>query len=157
IQPTRREILGGLAAAALAARLPSAGAGDKPAEARRFDFHHHFAEPSLLPKEIQKGAGRFRSIEAMDKGGVTTAFLSGFTGPEAPPDAKEEAARARKTNAYGAKLATDHKGRLGLFAVLPLPHIDESLKEIEYALDTLKTDGVCLFTNYGNRWLGDKA
>jgi hypothetical protein len=155
-KPSRRELLGGLAAAALAARLPCAGAGDKPADARRFDFHHHFLAPSLLPEGAPKDAAQFKSIEAMDKGGVTTAFLSGFTGP-ASPVAKEEARRARISNEDGAKLVSDHKGRLGLFAVLPLPHIDESLKEIEYGLDTLKTDGVCVATNYGNRWLGDEA
>ena len=74
------------------------------------------------------------------------------------PVGKDEAVfKARITNEYGGKVVSDHKGRFGLFASLPMPHIDESLKGIEYALDTLKADGVFLWTNYGNRWLGDKA
>lgn len=36
----------------------------------------------------------------------------------------------------------------------PLPHIDESLKEIEYAFDTLRVDGVGIMTSYGDKWLG---
>ena len=163
---TRRQLLGGLAAATLAARLPSADAGDKPADGRRIDVHHHFFAPALAKKIADKaptpGPMRTwtpaRSIEAMDKAGVATAFLSGSTVFDLSPDARDEAVRqVRIVNEYGANLVADHKGRFGLFAVLPLPHIDESLKEIEYALDTLKADGIFLWTSYGNLWLGDKA
>jgi 6-methylsalicylate decarboxylase len=38
--------------------------------------------------------------------------------------------------------------------MLPFPHIDECLKEIEYAFDTLKVDGVGCMTSYGDKWLG---
>src|SRR5215831_13484176 len=143
--PSRRELLGGLAAAALADRLPCAGAADKPGDAGRFDFHHHFFAPELGKKLAEKAPtpGPFltwtpaKSIEAMDKAGVATAFLSGSAAWYLSPDEKGEAVRqTRIVNEYGAKLVSDHKGRFGLFAFLPLPHIDESLKEIEYALDT---------------------
>ena len=45
---------------------------------------------------------------------------------------------ARESNEYAKKMMADHPGRFGVFATLPLPHVDESLKEIAYAFDTLK-------------------
>ena len=38
--------------------------------------------------------------------------------------------------------------------MLPLTDIDAPLKEIAYALDTLKLDGIGLMTNYRDKWLG---
>jgi predicted TIM-barrel fold metal-dependent hydrolase len=60
-------------------------------------------------------------------------------------------------NEYGARLVSDHRGRFGLLAALPMPDVRASLREIEYVFDALKADGVGLLTSYGNRWLGDAA
>jgi aminocarboxymuconate-semialdehyde decarboxylase len=64
---------------------------------------------------------------------------------------------ARRVNDYTADLASVHTSRFGNFATLPLPDIDGALAEIEYALGTLKADGVILLANYLGKYLGDET
>jgi len=143
----------------------------QPESPRRLDVHHHFASPrykAMLAEAKRQGWDTFqpwdakRDIDAMDQGGVATAFLSVSTpglwaGDEFTPERDRAIALARDMNEYGARLVRDNRGRFGLFAALPLPDIDASLKEIAYAFDTLKADGVGLLTSYGNQWLGEKS
>ena len=51
-------------------------------------------------------------------------------------------------------VAKDPK-RYGMLACLPCAHIDASLKEVEFACDTLKTDGFCMLSNAGGTYIGD--
>lgn len=51
----------------------------------------------------------------------------------------------------------DYPGRFGLFASLPLPNLDAALMEIEYAYQTLKADGISLYSSVGEQYIGDPA
>jgi predicted TIM-barrel fold metal-dependent hydrolase len=64
---------------------------------------------------------------------------------------------ARTVNDAGARLVLDHSSRFGLFASLPLPDVEGSLFEIEYAFESLDADGVVLMTNARGIYLGDSA
>jgi predicted TIM-barrel fold metal-dependent hydrolase len=132
------------------------------ANPNRIDVHHHIVPPTWLAAMDLIGRSNpplthwsiQKTLDDMDKGGVGTSIVSPTT-PQVTPLGVEAAVRiARESNEYGKKLMTDHPGRFGVFATLPLPHIDESLKEIAYAFDTLKVDGVGIMTNYGDKWLG---
>jgi predicted TIM-barrel fold metal-dependent hydrolase len=133
---------------------------------RRIDVHHHFANVELMALMTQKKTSGFgtwngyspaKAIEDMDKGGVQASMVS-ITTPGIWFGAAEETKRlARELNEYGAKMVSDYPGRFGLFAVLPLPNATNALKEIEYAFDTLKADGVGLLSSYADKWHGDAA
>jgi predicted TIM-barrel fold metal-dependent hydrolase len=96
-----------------------------------------------------------RQYEEMDKAGVSRALLS-ITTPGVTVEGEPGARLTREANEYGAKIAGDSKGRLGLFVyVQHAEQTDATLKEISYGLDVLKANGVCLFTSYGDKYLGD--
>jgi predicted TIM-barrel fold metal-dependent hydrolase len=139
-----------------------AGSRGKP---HRIDIHHHFAPPPWLSevtsKELLNARTRewipAKSIEEMDSTGVATAVAS-ITNPGLWFGDNSATRRlARECNDYAAKMMNDHPGRFGLFAAMPMPAIDATLREIEYAYDTLKCDGIGLFTSYGDKWLGNAA
>src|SRR6185295_14592316 len=95
-----------------------------------------------------------QSLEDMDRGGVAAAIVS-ITNPGLWFGDRAQTGRvARACNDFGAKLVHEHPGRFGLFAAMPLPDVDATLTEIAYAYDTLKADGVGLFTSYTDMWLG---
>src|SRR5215216_1622056 len=160
---SRRGLLAGGAAAitagAVAGFAPKAFAQAKP---HRIDVHHHITPPTWLDavKSMKKDNPPLvnwsvqKTLDDMDKGGVATAITSPTT-PQVTGLDKTTAARvARESNEYAKKLESDHPGRFGTFAMLPLPHVDESLKEIAYAFDTLKVDGIGCMTSYQDKWLG---
>jgi predicted TIM-barrel fold metal-dependent hydrolase len=162
----RREFLRGLAATAvvLAAGVPTATAlAGTVSSPRRIDVHHHFLPPlfertarerSVLNPALG-GLSVGRSIDEMDRNGVASAVLS-IPSPGAWYGDVDLARRiARDANECAAGLVSDHKGRFGMFATLTLPDLDGALAEVAYAFDQLKADGVHMWTNYGDFWLGD--
>jgi predicted TIM-barrel fold metal-dependent hydrolase len=131
----------------------------------RIDVHHHFAPPAWLAevkgRPLLNAANTTwttaRSIEDMDRGGVAAAMIS-VTNPGLWFGDRAVTRRlTRACNDYGARVVQDHPTRFGLFAAMPLPGVDDTLEEIAYAYDTLRADGIGLFTSYGDTWLGNPA
>ena len=131
----------------------------------RIDVHHHPSPPSYIAARDQRNRSSawkqeqwspLKSLEDMDNGSVATAVLSLPHPVGIWPDDKNEGRRmAREWNEYMAQMARDYPGRFGVFAALPILDIEGSLREAEYALDTLGAQGIGLMTNIGDRWLGD--
>ena len=166
---SRREFAGGIAALGAAAFLFRSGAQTAPSKPRIVNVHHHLTAPSYAKFLTENKVREFpnksaaEGIEDMDKAGIATALCS-IIGPGIWfGDLTATRRLARECNEYAAKLVSDYPGRFGIFTMLPLPDIDGSLREIEFGFDTLKADGVYLFTNwggkalYGDKYLGDPA
>jgi predicted TIM-barrel fold metal-dependent hydrolase len=164
---SRRGFLAQGAATIGSAALPALAAPRPP----RVDVHHHYFPPAyLVPLErwaqkagvtalwpSQRDWSVARDLEEMDRNGVDTAILSISTPGVYFGDAGQARDMARLCNDYGARLVADHPGRFGLFAVLPLPDVDACLREIAYAHDVLKADGVVMTTSSADKWPGDPA
>jgi 6-methylsalicylate decarboxylase len=130
------------------------------------DVHHHIL-PDFFWRATNEGDNPVGGIapppwskEAMlsymDDAGTDVAVTSISTpGVHMGDDAKARDL-ARRVNEFGAELIKERPDRFGGFAALPLPDVDGSLRELEYALDTLKLDGVVLFSNARGIYLGDK-
>src|SRR5207244_6060540 len=97
------------------------------------------------------------SIDETDKNGTATAIVSLVQAGVTLGTTEQARSLARDCNEYGAKMVKDYPGRFGFFASVPLPDTEGSLKEIAYSLDTLKADGINLFTSFGDKYLGDKS
>jgi 6-methylsalicylate decarboxylase len=141
-----------------------------PATAYRVDTHHHILPPLYLAEErerILQAAGPAssgvldwspaRALEEMDRNDVMLAIASISTPGVWFGDQEQGRRLARLCNEFGATIIREHPGRFGMFAALPLPDIEGSMREIEYALDVLKLDGIGLMTNYADHWPGDPA
>jgi 6-methylsalicylate decarboxylase len=164
----RRAFLGGLAAFGTAGLLNVGRASAQtpaPAKPFRIDVHHHFSSPGFIAEITGRKTGQVplmrltaeKSLEDMDKGGVATSILS-ISEPSVFFGNYDAArALARETNDFAARLIAEYPGRFGLFATVPLPDVEGTLREVEYALDTLKADGICMMTDYDGKFLGDPA
>ena len=145
---------------AASARLRRTGANSPSSD--RIDVHQHVVPPVWVdglrarklphhpPPWTPEAALRFMDAHGIAKG-VLSLTAPGLTGWEA----SALRTTTRQINEYTADLARRWPDRFGNFACLPLPDIEGSIAEAGYALDALKAQGVVLYSNYGERYLGD--
>ena len=136
---------------------------------RRIDIHHHALPTRYLEAVGADELGRLLvsgkapqwapevSIAAMDRNGIEKAFLS-MSAPGVSTLAETEAvAETQAFNDDLGRIVRLAPERFGSFSYLPLPFVEESLREIARAYDEIGTDGVCVLTSYGKTHLGDPA
>ncbi|NVM35701.1 MAG: amidohydrolase [Candidatus Lokiarchaeota archaeon] len=137
-----------------------------PINSQKIDVHHH-----IVPKEyladlasvgIKNAVGEpfpqwdiENTLAFMDRQGIAIAINSISAPGIYFGDNDFTQKLARKCNEISARMVKEHPNRFGAFAILPLPDIEASIVELEYALDTLKMDGVVLLTNFRGIYIGD--
>ena len=136
------------------------------------DVHSHVIPPFLIealrdskepvPALMHPAAREWSAsgtIAAMDNCEVAASVLSAVPLHAAlrhlEPDSV--ASLVRQLNEFVTTLRHEHRGRFGLFAFLPMPDVERSLREIEYALDVLHANGIGLCTTYGDQSIADPA
>jgi 6-methylsalicylate decarboxylase len=129
------------------------------------DIHHHVI-PDFYWEASNEGGAAVGGINPppwsldgtlayLDVARIDVAILSiSAPGVHFGDDAAARAL-ARRCNEYLAECTRRHPQRFGGLAALPLPDVDGSLAELDYALDVLELDGVALMTNAGGAYLGD--
>ncbi|KAI9841064.1 MAG: hypothetical protein M1837_001035 [Sclerophora amabilis] len=134
----------------------------------RIDVHHHFV-PSFYAEALREAGGDPSGwpiphwsikddLKFMNSQEIGTSILSMTAPGPTICNGLDSVKLARRTNDFAASIRDENPSRYGFFAALPsiLDEKQAALDEIVYALDTLKADGVTLFTRYGsdNHYLG---
>ncbi|MDD5224917.1 MAG: amidohydrolase family protein [bacterium] len=135
------------------------------AQLPKIDVHHH-----IVPREyvealagigVTEVAGRpfpewsvENMLELMDRHQIRAAITSISAPGVYFGDEGFTIELCRRCNEFSAQLVKKYPERLGAYAVLPLPNVDAALKELEYALDILRLDGVALLSSVGRYYMG---
>jgi predicted TIM-barrel fold metal-dependent hydrolase len=136
-------------------------------ETKRVDVHAHQIPPDYLSALHSKGIFLIGGIpipewspelalEFMEDYGISFQMLSMSDPAVTFVSGQEAVDLARYCNARAAQVMKKHPSRFGAFGVLPMPDVQASIAEAEYALDTLKHHGVGLMSSYGGKYLGDE-
>lgn len=133
----------------------------------RIDVHHHILPPvylsALAKMGVTSGGGVpfpnwnvQKDLDVMDRNGIATAITSIPSIGDCISDNSFSRDLARHCNEFSADLINEHPKRFGAFAALPLSDVNGALREMEYAIDNLKLDGILLQSNVGGHYLGAK-
>lgn len=134
-------------------------------DAYRIDIHQHVTPEryrAALESIGLKGSGErawpesspATLIEAMDRTGLAAAVISVASPGAYFGDIAFTRNVVRGVNDDLAKAVADYPRRFAAVGMVALPDVDSALRDVEYALDTVKLDGILLLTHTGDRYLG---
>ncbi|MFI5693850.1 amidohydrolase family protein [Kribbella sp. NPDC051586] len=129
------------------------------------DVHHHMLPPHLLDvladNEVTTIGGEplpswkpSQSIDAMDKAGISRAYLSVPIPLHFLPSDRA-VTLSDDINQFGADCVRQWPERFGFFASLPLPDVTAATAAAVRALDDLGASGVGMLTNHAGIYQGD--
>ncbi len=134
---------------------------------RLIDVHHHCVLPAYeqalvrsgaadLSRPLRKNASAEEAIASMSQFGIAGAVINPLSvaGVHHGNDANARYL-CETTNEALAKYVSVAHEKLGFFAPIPFPDVQGSLKQMEYALDTLGADGLIMLTNQNGVYVGD--
>ena len=133
---------------------------------KTIDVHHHFYTPEYINElstvgVVEGGGSQIpqwkpeNSLEVMERYGIDVSILSVPRPVWDFKDAKKMSEVVRSLNEFGADTVRKWPSKFGVLATLPLPDVEATLNEINYAFDILHVDGVNLMSNYEGFYLGD--
>ena len=163
---TRRSVIGSVGAMSVTGASGMAFPQEQTPVPATIDVHAHFLPP--VYKDALASAGlttldggmpvpdwsEAQALDIMDMAGITGALLSVSSPFLSFLDSSEEASLCRQVNITAADIRTRHPSRFGAIAALPLSDMTSAIEELEFALDTLRLDGVALPTNVTGMYLG---
>lgn len=133
---------------------------------KTIDVHHHFYTQEYIKElssigVVEGGGSQFpkwepeKSLEVMERYGIDVSILSVPMPVWYFEDTKKMSDIVRSLNEFGTDIVKQWPSRFGVLATLPLPDVEATLREINYAYDILHVDGVNLMSNYQGFYLGD--
>ncbi len=150
--------------------MPESTGSGPDVESYRIDVHHHNFPPRFMAEQRKlrpandtrvwpsppKDWSPASAVEELDRSGIATAILQMITDPGVWfGDVAAARMLAREWNDYTAQMMRDYPTRFGMLACMPMPDVDSTLREIEYALDVLKADGIQFMSHYDGKYPGD--
>ncbi len=132
------------------------------------DVHHHCVLPEYQAalvrsgaadpsRPLRKNASPQEAIDSMGTLGISAAIVNPLSVAGVHHGNDENARYLCKSVSDAlAKFAGTAPKQLGFFCPLPYPDVEGSLRHMEYALDTLKADGLILLSSQNGIYVGDK-
>ena len=130
------------------------------------DVHQHVI-PDIYKSELARvgvmGSGEnpwpawsmARQIELMDEHGIDAVLLSIASPGAYFGDVAFTKRLVKACNETMTQMVNDHPGKFGAMGFVSLPDVTAACRDVEYALDVLKMDGINLQSHTGERYLGD--